>query len=154
MSTYSYSGNDKTDKQDHVDRYLAAHINDLQDEVEIVEGVITGGTEGQVLTADANGKAGWEDASGGGGGFQPVTVSGDWSNFDTLWSDIQASTGMGVPPAGYYLSICLWEGPTDSDDYADCYIASNEKEYNLSFASPPTSGTAYIVGILRYQMIG
>ena len=61
MSEYSYSGNTYTDKSDG-DVIEPEHINNLQDEVEVVEGVITGGTDGQVLTADAQGKAGWENS--------------------------------------------------------------------------------------------
>lgn len=149
MSTYSYSGNTYTDKSsgDTIDE---SHVNDLQDEVEIVEGVITGGTEGQVLTADATGKAGWEDASGG-GGFQPVPVNSDWSVADNIWTDIQAATGIagrvaaGGSPA--IIEISLWEGDADSDDYALIAVVNNSPICPYQFASAPASGTAYIVGI-------
>ena len=64
MPTYSYSGNTYTDKTDLVDKIQAAHVNDLQDEVEIVEGVLTGGEENKVLVANADGKASWKNVQG------------------------------------------------------------------------------------------
>ena len=44
-------------------------MNDIQDEIEIVEQVLSGGEEGQVLTADSAGKAQWAAGGGGGGGL-------------------------------------------------------------------------------------
>lgn len=67
MSTYSYSGNKKhKKKQNHASEYLPYLINELADEIEVVEQVLSRGEEGQVLTADSSGKAKW--AVGGGGG--------------------------------------------------------------------------------------
>ena len=42
MSTYSLTGNTYTDKTDGVDTILAAHINELQDEVELIEKTLFG----------------------------------------------------------------------------------------------------------------
>jgi len=67
MSNYSYSGNQNKQRKNHADEYLPDLLNDIQDEIEIVEQVLSGGEEGQVLTADSNGKAQWAEASGGGG---------------------------------------------------------------------------------------
>ena len=67
MGTYSYSGNQNKQRDNHADEYLPDLLNDIQDEIEIVEQVLSGGEEGQVLTADSNGKAQWAEASGGGG---------------------------------------------------------------------------------------
>ena len=67
MGTYAYSGNQNKQRDNHADEYLPDLLNDIQDEIEIVEQVLSGGEEGQVLTADSNGKAQWAEASGGGG---------------------------------------------------------------------------------------
>lgn len=66
MGTYAYSGNKNKQRDNHADEYLPDLLNDIQDEIEIVEQVLSGGEEGQVLTADSAGKAKW--AVGGGGG--------------------------------------------------------------------------------------
>ena len=72
MSTYSYSGNKKhKKKQNHASEYLPYLINELADEIEVVEQALTGGEEGQVLTADSAGKAQWAE---GGGDVQGVDV--------------------------------------------------------------------------------
>ena len=69
MATYSYSGNKKhKKKQNHASEYLPYLINELADEIEVVEQVLSGGEEGQALTADFNGKAQWAASSCGGGG--------------------------------------------------------------------------------------
>lgn len=60
---YSYSGNQYTNKTNYIDKANASDINDLQNEVEIIEGVLTNGTTGHVLTADNNGKATWAEIS-------------------------------------------------------------------------------------------
>ena len=67
MGTYAYSGNQNKQRDNHADEYLPDLLNDIQDEIEIVEQVLSGGEEGQVLTADSNGKAQWAEARGGGG---------------------------------------------------------------------------------------
>jgi hypothetical protein len=111
MPNYSYSGNEYTDKNNYVDETDADDINDLQDEVEIVEGVLTGGTDGQVLTADAEGKANWEDASGGGGGAgYEIVVATDWSaDDDNIWVDLIDQTDLATPtiPEGGELNLCF-----------------------------------------------
>ena len=66
MGTYAYSGNQNKQRDNHADEYLPDLLNDIQDEIEIVEQVLSGGEEGQVLTANSNGKAQW--AAGGSGG--------------------------------------------------------------------------------------
>ena len=64
MARYSYSGNKKhKKKQNHASEYLPYLINELADEIEIVEQVLSGGEEGQVLTANSNEKAQWAEAS-------------------------------------------------------------------------------------------
>ena len=69
MATYSYSGNKKhKKKQNHASEYLPYLINELADEIEVVEQVLSGGEEGQALTADSAGKAKWAASSCGGGG--------------------------------------------------------------------------------------
>ena len=78
MGTYSYSGNQNKQRDNHADEYLPDLLNDIQDEIEIVEQVLSGGEEGQVLTADSNGKAQWAEASGGGGfAFDGANMSVD-----------------------------------------------------------------------------
>lgn len=62
MGTYAYSGNQNKQRDNHADEYLPDLLNDIQDEIEIVEQVLSGGEEGQVLTADSAGKAQWTDS--------------------------------------------------------------------------------------------
>ena len=69
MGTYAYSGNQNKQRDNHADEYLPDLLNDIQDEIEIVEQVLSGGEEGQVLTADSAGKAKQAEGSEGGGGF-------------------------------------------------------------------------------------
>lgn len=71
MSNYKHSGNEYTDKQDYIDKYLASHINDLQDEVDYIEGLLTSGSQFHMLLADENGKVIWSSGS-----YFPVTPSG------------------------------------------------------------------------------
>ena len=68
MGTYAYSGNQNKQRDNHADEYLPDLLNDIQDEIEIVEQVLSGGEEGQVLTADSAGKAKWSAPVGGSGG--------------------------------------------------------------------------------------
>lgn len=63
-ASFPNSVKDFTDKEDGKKIY-AAHINELQDEVEAIETTLLAGTEGQVLTAGSGG-ASWETPSGGG----------------------------------------------------------------------------------------
>ena len=86
MARYSYSGNKKhKKKQNHASEYLPYLINELADEIEIVEQVLSGGEEGQVLTADSNGKAQWAEASGGGGAFTSFSYE---PGEDETWQDL------------------------------------------------------------------
>ena len=85
MGTYAYSGNQNKQRDNHADEYLPDLLNDIQDEIEIVEEVLSGGEEGQVLTADSNGKAQWAEASGGGGALASFSYEpGENEN----WSDL------------------------------------------------------------------
>lgn len=68
MGIYAYSGNQNKQRDNHADEYLPDLLNDIQDEIEIVEQVLSGGEEGQVLTADSAGKAKWSAPVGGSGG--------------------------------------------------------------------------------------
>lgn len=75
MARYSYSGNKKRKKkQNHASEYLPYIINDLADEIEVVEQALSGGEEGQVLSADGSGRASWEAISVGGSDVQGVDV--------------------------------------------------------------------------------
>ena len=148
MSTYPYTGNEYSDKSDHIDRILAEHINDLQDEVATVESVITGGEENQVLKAGAEGKAEWGKGSGG---FQAVSVTADWSDAGNAWSDIKTSTEMVGRSEGLDLAILfitIWEGTADPDDFGLLRIINeNTRTWLHGMASYPSSGTVYIVGV-------
>lgn len=68
MGTYAYSGNQNKQRDNHADEYLPDLLNDIQDEIEIVEQVLSGGEQGEVLTADSDGKAKWSAPVGGSGG--------------------------------------------------------------------------------------
>ena len=75
MARYSYSGNKKhKKKQNHASEYLPYIINDLADEIEVVEQALSGGEEGQVLSADGSGRASWKAISVGGSDVQGVDV--------------------------------------------------------------------------------
>lgn len=84
MARYSYSGNKKDKKkQNHASEYLPYIINDLSDEIEIVEQVLSGGEEGQVLTADSAGKAKWSAPVGGSGGgviYDRIEETHEWDS--------------------------------------------------------------------------
>ena len=79
MARYSYSGNKKhKKKQNHASEYLPYLINELADEIEVIEQALSGGEEGQVLTANSNGKAQWAVGSEGGGfAFDGANMSVD-----------------------------------------------------------------------------
>jgi len=121
MTKYSYSGNDYADKADHVSRIEAVDINDLQDEVEIVEGVLTGGTDGQVLTANAEGKANWEDASGGGGFPTGVAYYGA--------SPVQ-DLSLGASDSG---KVYYFDSPADTGNYHQATLPNAEDGLIFSF---------------------
>lgn len=97
MATYSYSGNKKhKKKQDHASEYLPYLINDLSDEIEVVEQALSGGEEGQVLTADSTGKAQWAEGGGGGSGVEGIRVH----------ENVVIVTGAGAPEInGLYIKM-------------------------------------------------
>ena len=94
-------------------------------------------------------------------GFFAVPVTGDWTDPDNCWTDIQTATGMeSEAEEGYViaLTINLWEGDGDSDDFATLRIANGSPVYEIDsgptpFRTPPSSGTAYIIGVThtRYE---
>lgn len=76
-ASFPNSVKDFSDKENGKKIY-AAHVNELQDEVEAIETTLLAGTEGQVLTAGTGGVPGWETPSGGGGAsfaFDGVTFT-------------------------------------------------------------------------------
>lgn len=76
-ASFPNSVKDFSDKENGKKIY-AAHVNELQDEVEAIETTLLAGTEGQVLTAGAGGVPGWETPSGEGGAsfaFDGVTFT-------------------------------------------------------------------------------
>ena len=112
-------------------------------------------TDGQVLTADGAGNSAWEDAAGGASFGWAVTVNSDWAISLNAWTDISSATGMAAPTA-HTLWVTLWEGSSDHDDYAELIYVSSGPVVgwiteagggSAAFSSPPTSGTAYIIGI-------
>lgn len=72
-ASFPNSVKDFTDKEDGKKIY-AAHINELQDEVEAIETTLLAGTEGQVLTAGSGGVPEWAAASGGGLSYKVYTA--------------------------------------------------------------------------------
>ena len=97
MARYSYSGNKKhKKKQNHASEYLPYLINELADEIEVVEQVLSGGEERQVLTANSNGKAQWAEGGGSGGGIEGIRVH----------ENVVIVTGAGAPEInGLYIKI-------------------------------------------------
>ena len=90
-------------------------------------------------------------------GMIPVAVRSDWADPLNAMADIQFSTGLVFPGAGIVncLYIMLWEGPNDPDDYASLFAStldpatySSLSVAGTSWDSAPTSGTAYIIGVL------
>lgn len=101
MARYSYSGNKKhKKKQNHASEYLPYIINDLSDEIEVVEQALSGGEEGQVLSADGSGRASWEAISVGGSDVQGVDVK------STVPEKMIIVSGAGSPEVNgnYYLN--------------------------------------------------
>lgn len=112
MPEYSYTGNEYSEKNDYIDDNSAEDINNLQDEVEAVEQVLTGGVEGQALVADPSGKAVWGEGGGGGGGYccWLVEVTLDWDASDeNIAADIINQTDLTIPVIGdnYFIRITV-----------------------------------------------
>jgi hypothetical protein len=96
-------------------------------------------------------------------GFFAVPVTGDWTTPANCWADIQTATGMASPETEDYthvLLICLWEGEEDPTDYATLSVVNNVASYTsldelyTPFMSPPSSGTAYIIGVAHHKISG
>lgn len=101
MTRYSYSGNKKhKKKQNHASEYLPYIINDLADEIEVVEQALSGGEEGQVLSADGSGRASWEAISVQSSDVQGVDVK------STVPEKMIIVSGAGSPEVNgnYYLN--------------------------------------------------
>jgi len=89
-------------------------------------------------------------------GFFAVPVTGDWATPANCWADIGTATGMLVDTESDWsttLYIYLWEGEGDPNDYAALVATPDGASYepygsNTPFTSPPSSGTAYIVGMM------
>jgi hypothetical protein len=78
---------------------------------------------------------------------RPVLVSGDWSDEDDVWADIQAAIPYAVA-SGYTLVITLWEGPDDPDDYATLtvtYSAGESPSLTLAFTSAPAADDVVLI---------
>jgi hypothetical protein len=92
------------------------------------------------------------------GCFCAVPVLSDWTLAANAAADIKTATGIIYPngfPDDAYVEICLWEGPAVIQDFAMLMVRNGTmfSYYNsyttnsTLFSSPPTSGTAYILGI-------
>lgn len=95
-------------------------------------------------------------------GMIPVTVTADWATVANCKTDVLTATGFSLPAAGAAVMqrffFLLWEGPSDPDDFASLMLDSQVlpmevyRSYTTGvtvtgWASAPTSGTAYIIGI-------
>ena len=151
MSNYPHSGNEYSDKQDYVDVYKAKDINDAQDELAYIEGVLSGGEEGQIMTADAEGKAGWEDAGGGG------------LLWDTLDYSVGARTGGGEVPYQRQVTVTLKNGEVAiSEDTVLTFTFMNNEGVFLGWSKSNVIGIggtypvgeqsepAYAIGLYYY----
>lgn len=144
MSNYSYTGNIYSDKNDFLDDNSAQDINDLQDEVEAVEQVLSGGVEGQALVANASGKAVWGEGGGGGGGYCcwliEITrdLSGEEGN-QNLALDILDQIDLTIPDNGgswyskFVFSLIENDESGNGIDYSnEFYIYGSEGEISSS----------------------
>ncbi len=83
---------------------------------------------------------------GGSTGFKEVKVNSDWATAANIWTDIKAATGIADPDGSKGFYISLWEGPGDPDDIG-LYMFNGVMNSQYGFTTPPTSGTARIVGL-------
>ena len=134
MGTYAYSGNQNKQRDNHADEYLPDLLNDIQDEIEIVEQVLSRGEEGQVLTADSAGKAQWAEASGGGGALASFSYEpGENEN----WGDLFVL----YPAAAEALHLNLNEQMADVTVYIMLQLA--ESPYHMYEISREFVGGAW-----------
>lgn len=116
-ASFPNSVKDFSDKENGKKIY-AAHVNELQDEVEAIETTLLAGTEGQVLTAGAGGVPGWETVEGGGSGdVLPVP--------DPLMYDLILS-GTNTDADGTYIGSFM------NGQYR--YEREDNSDYNIAFS--------------------
>ena len=121
MGTYAYSGNQNKQRDNHADEYLPDLLNDIQDEIEIVEQVLSGGEEGQVLTADSNGKAQWAAGGRGGGGFIYDGIE-ETHEYDTVDEVFKIN-----------LTLTLNEEPINDDSFVMYKTSNNPLDFSDDF---------------------
>ena len=138
MARYSYSGNKKhKKKQNHASEYLPYIINDLADEIEVVEQALSGGEEGQVLSADGSGRASWEAISVGGSDVQGVDVK------STAPEKMIIVSGAGSPEVNgnYYLN-------GERNGYPQYTLENSIYDYAAIFYD---SAGIWLLAVERYQ---
>ena len=170
MARYSYSGNKKhKKKQNHASEYLPYLINELADEIEIVEQVLSGGEEEQVLTADSNGKAQWAEASGGGGALASFSYepgeNENWGDLFVLYpaaaEALHLNLNEQMADVTVYIMLQLAESPYHMLEISRAlkngvWNSKAEVPYSLSLVSGgsnPPSGTYNILSV-RMKMGG
>ena len=86
---------------------------------------------------------------------QVVSVTADWATVANCKTDIATATGMDIGTPTLDIYFMLWEGSADTDDFAVLKVAKttgtptyeDEVGSAATFASAPSSGTSFIIGI-------
>lgn len=140
MVRYSYSGNKKhKKKQNHASEYLPYLINELADEIEIVEQVLSRGEEGQVLAANSNGKAQWAEGGDSGGGIEGIRAH----------ENVVIVTGAGAPEInGLYIKMPSEETTYYLNSMRTIELVFNSEGYWLfhKFGNNNDTNAAYYYG--------
>lgn len=84
-----------------------------------------------------------------------IDVTADWATAANTQSDIETTIGMDLSAPVYNMYFFLWEGDSDSDDFASLKIAqssgtptyADEFASSTPWASAPSSGIAYLIGV-------
>ena len=167
MGTYAYSGNQNKQRDNHADEYLPDLLNDIQDEIEIVEQVLSGGEEGQVLTANSNGKAQWAEASGGGGALASFSYEpGENETLENLFvlypaaaEALHLNLNEQKQSIYVYIMLQLAESPYHmfeifrAFDDGDWTLQASTS-YGLNYSDPPISGTYNILSVRMTRSVG
>lgn len=141
MADFPSSVKTFTTKVAHVDKVQASHINDLQDEVEAIETTLLSGTEGEVLTAGAEGIPTWGEVESG--VSQGADISSNYVSEDTI-------TGMAVSDAGsvYLNGNYIYSGedggkPQYIHETNEAHIYWDDDGYWIIHGEEGLSGYAY-----------
>jgi len=78
-----------------------------------------------------------------------IYVSGDWTDATVVAADVANQWSID-PGSTHTFTVDLWEGPSDSDDYATFVSTAGTPSLSTAFDSAPAVGTlVYVLSIRR-----